>query len=765
MDKQASSKKKHQKENGPKKDIKHIMCWASPGCHDRCGLLATVEDGKWISAKGNPNYPKKGQGCKDRLPHFEKWLYHEAQLRYPLKRKGERGENKWERISWDQALDEIASKLAAIKDQFGAQSLSVHEGTYRNDMYGIRARFLNLFGNPANVAGAGTICKCNRVALWLALVGSGIVAPKANQANCIVLSGSNVTQSGPHRWIPVKKRLKQGAKLIVVDPRKIEACSQAHMWIQLRPGTDTALYMAWLNVIIEESLFDEAFVRDWTFGFEDLKQRVSEYTPEKVEQITWVPAKKIRDSARMYATNGPAVFNMGVATDTLGLNSIRAEQARMCLRAVTGNLSLKGGETILGPGPLKAGKLAIRDSMLQLADKVSPEQRRKQLGYDRFKLMGWPAYEIISPYFEKTYQTPFPMSGHNFLVPQPLVWEAILTEKPYPMKAMITWTTNMLLNSGGAKTIYKALKSPNLELHVVMEHVMTPTALLADYVLPIASKLEKPVCHTHEDFDANIGCCEQAIEPIGERKPDYYVWRQLAHRLGFGEYFPWETEEELADYRLSPLGLTFKEVAKGSYTVVSDKPWTYATLHPETGKPTGFATPSGKVELYSNVLEQLGYDPLPFYEEPPESPVRTPDMAKEYPFILITGANFRPMFHSENRHIGMGTREQYPEPLMEIHPDAAGPLGIADGDWVYVETQRGAIRQKAKLTQGIDARVINVQSHWWFPEEPGCEPWLHGLWPSNANVLTRIDLDTCDPVTGGWPMRALMCKVYKAQTI
>ena len=209
--------------------------------------------------------------------------------------------------------------------------------------------------------------------------------------------------------------------------------------------------------------------------------------------------------------------------------------------------------------------------------------------------------------------------------------------------------------------------------------------------------------------------------------------------------------------------MSFNEAARERY-IVKSEPWTYNTINPRTGKPTGFATPSGKIELYSNVLKELGYDPLPFFEEPPESPVRTPDIAKEYPFILITGGKFRPLFHSEHRHFGIGLREQHPDPLMDINTDTARQLGIADGDWVNIETPRGIIKQRARLTTGIHQKVINAQSHWWFPEQPAAEPSLHGLWQSNVNVLTTDDLDTCDPLSGGWPTRALLCKVYKETT-
>jgi anaerobic selenocysteine-containing dehydrogenase len=466
----------------------------------------------------------------------------------------------------------------------------------------------------------------------------------------------------------------------------------------------------------------------------------------------------------MYATNKPATFAMfGVAADHFGLNSIRVEQARVCLRGITGNLAVDGGDTPLGPGPIINGKMGIRDSMLQLEEKCSVEQRRKQLGADRFKLMTWPAYEIKSKLYKERYGIPLNMSGHDFLCHEPLIWRAILTGKPYPIRAMLTWTSNPLLNAANTKLIYQALKSPKLDLHVVLEHFMTPTALLADYVLPVASKFEKPMCSTREDFLPVFLCGERAIKPMGERRSDYDFFRELAMRLGFGEYFPWKSEEELSDYRLEPLGMTLKVAATERYIIDSSEPWTYETINSKTGEPTGFATPSGKIELYSNVLQQLGYDPLPFYEEPPESPIRTPEIAKDYPLILTTGGRSRPLFHSEDRQLGMGMREQHPYPLMDIHPDTAQKLGIADGDWAYIETRRGVIKQRARLTTGIHPKVVNVESHWWFPEQPAEEPWLHGVWQSNANVLTLDDPEACDPLTGGWALGALMCKVYKVQ--
>lgn len=749
------------------------MCWASPGCGNSCGVLAYVKDGKIVSRKGNPDFPgNQGNVCRERFPHLLKWLGHPDQLMYPLKRVGERGEGQWERISWDQALDEIAAKLKKLKAQYGAETLSVIEGTYRSDLYGIRARFLNLFGNPGNFGAAGTACGCNREAFDVMISGTNTPLAtrtllNAKPPECLVYCGIYITQAFPLAWRQLKRQLQEKTKpkIIVIDPRRTEMADCADIWLQIRPGTDTALFMGWLNVIISEKLYDKEFIDKWTHGFEELKKRVEEYPPEKVAEITWIPKEKIIESARMYAKSRPADITLGLAPDQLGLNSIRVEHAVVCLNAVTGNMRAEYGMCPQGPGPIVKGKMGIRDALLQLEDKYTPEQRKKQIGSDRFKLMTWPAYEIMSKYYKDIYGVPPAMSGHSFGAPQPMTWRSIIDRKPYPTTALITWTSNPLINAANTKLVYKALKSPNLELHVVLEHFMTPTAMIADYVLPAASKFERGVLTTTEDFAPYFRAGERAIEPLGERKHDYHFFRELAMRLGFGEYFPWETEEEFYNYRLKPLGISFKEAATEKYQIDSTEPCTYETINPKTGKPTGFATPSGKCELYSNVLKQLGYDPLPFYEEPPESPVRTPEVAKEYPLILITGGRFMPLFQSEHRQLGMGLREQHPDPLMDIHPDTAKGLGIKDGDWAYIETRRGVIKQKARVTDRIHPKVINAQHNWWFPEQPAREPWLGGMWESNCNVLTMDDPDTCDPLTGGWPARALLCKVYKVLTL
>jgi anaerobic selenocysteine-containing dehydrogenase len=240
-----------------------------------------------------------------------------------------------------------------------------------------------------------------------------------------------------------------------------------------------------------------------------------------------------------------------------------------------------------------------------------------------------------------------------------------------------------------------------------------------------------------------------------DRKTDYEILRELGMRLGQDGKWPWKDLEEVYDYMLEPMGLSFKEfMDRDGFHFPPDKYRKHETI--------GFATATGKVELYSTVLEKLGYDPLPKYEEPFETPISRPDLVKDYPLMLITGGRFLPMYHSEHRQID-SVRRKHPYPLVQIHPDTAKELDINDGDWVWVESPRGTIRMKCQLLEGIDPRVVHCEHGWWYPELPGEEPWLHGVWESNVNVLTDDEPDHCNPISGGWPLRTALCRVYRAK--
>jgi len=731
-----------------KEQIKKTICmW----CHNHCEVDVHVKNGRLIkvepdmSRRGREELAKVVRSCP-RVMHAAEWFHHPDRLNYPLKRMGEKGEGKWQQISWEQALDEIAEKLGGIKEKYGAEAVATSSGTGRtHDEY--RCRFFSLFGSPNHI-GQGHICFGASGAASSVIFGGSWYGP-ARRSRCIIVWGANPSQAARRPWLDFLRSKESGAKLIVIDPRRTLAAERADIWLQPRPGTDCALAMAMIQTIISEGLYDKEFVDKWCYGFDQLVERAKEYSPEKVAEITWIPADRIREAARTYATNKPGLIYNLMGIEHLP-NSIEALQARYILPAITGNLDVKGGEPIRRRHPQ-----VLIGFDVELTHLMPPEQKAKQIGTDKFKLLSFPGYDLIMENTEKVGVNY--MRGHCCFAHAPSVYEAMLTGKPYPVRAMITLASNPMITQANVKHVYKALKS--LDLYVVMDFWMTSSAEIADYVLPAASWLERPALFTFDDaapfIEAGEAALPHQVEGQYDRRRDYDLWRGLGVRLGQEEYWPWETLEDAFDYRLAPLGYTLEEFIsqKGGLD--------YPPLGEKMYENTGFGTPTGKVELYSTMLEKLGYDPLPRYEEPVESPANT-ELAKEFPLILITGGRHLPFYHSEHRQID-SLRKMHPEPLMQINPDTASELGIREGDWVWIETPRGRVRQKCQYFDGIDPRVVHAQHGWWFPELPGEEPWLHGVWESNINVVTSDDPEHCNKVSGGWPLRTLMCKVYKVK--
>jgi thiosulfate reductase/polysulfide reductase chain A len=737
-------------------EVKRSVCTM---CGLNCGVLVYVKDGRAVKISGNPDNPvSRGFVCK-RIASAIHWLYHPEQLKYPMKRVGERGEGKWVRISYEEALDEIAEKLKILKDKYGPHTLATSEGTLRNAEFWMRARFMNLFGSPNNFH-PGVVCALNREVMGEAIAGFRVCPKVGNlrDTRCAVVQASNPRGFDPKiaQYIRMTKTREPGRlRLIIIDPRDTGIASEkTDIHLSLRPGTDSALLLGWLNVIINKKLYDKDFVEKYTFGFDKLTSRVQEYPPQRVADITGIAATAIEDSATIFATTRPAIILGGVGSDQIGFNATRVEQAAACLMAITGNIDIPGGRLMDDFAGIEInGKRPLRDSALELTNMLSEEQKLNQVGSDRFKLICYPGYKAWAPAYERYYQIPAP-TMHTLSANEPLIYRGIVNGNPDRIRALMVWGGNPLVRTANSKLVYEALKSPNLELSVVIDFWLTPTAELADYVMPCASWLERPYWTTWEDFSPASCFGEKAVEPSGERKDDFYFWRGLGIRLGQEEYWPWKTHEEVMEYRAEPVNLTFEDLVKAAGFI--------PPLEFKKYEKKGFATNTGKFELYSTVLEQLGYDPLPYFAEPPESPVSRPDVAKDYPLILITGGRSVPQYHSEHRQLGMGMRERHPDPIMDINTETARKLGINNDDWVHIETRRGRIKQKAHVTDGIRPDVVNCEASWWYPEVHGEEPYLHGLWESSVNVLTLDDPDACDELVGGWALRALLCKVYKS---
>jgi anaerobic selenocysteine-containing dehydrogenase len=517
----------------------------------------------------------------------------------------------------------------------------------------------------------------------------------------------------------VTQTVKNGAKLIVVDPRKTGLAARADHWLQIRPGTDDALALGMLHVIIKEKLYDKDFVNRWTTGFDELAERVEEYPPEKVSEITWIPAEDIRSAARLYATTKPACIQWGNGIDQ-NINTFQTARAIHCLSAITGNLDVPGGDVFWVPPAGVKVHSTHSDQNLALNERITPEIKSKMIGRGKYKVL-----------------------DNSTIHPRHLL-DAIMSGQPYPIKALFVMGSNTLLNQTDPVRTAQAFRK--VDFTVVTELFMTPTAQMADILLPASSWLEND-----EVADLHMGWCvliRQKVAEIGECRDDKQILFDLARRLGMSDDFPWKDVREFCDWTLEGAGLTFEEFKNPG--ILTGK-MRYRKYEQE-----GFATPSGKVELRCSTLESMGYDPLPYYVEPPESPYSTPDLFKDFPLIITTGSRIQGYFCSEGRQIP-SLRHLNPDPIMEIHPDTACSLGIESGDWVWIESLRGRIKQRAKLTDGIHPEVIHAQHGWWFPEK---EPPEYGFTESNVNVLAA-DMP-CDPHTGSESLRAFLCKVYKA---
>ena len=759
------------------------------GCHGGCGILVHIVDGKAVKLEGDPDCPNnEGKLCPKGWAGLD-LLYHPDRLRYPLKRVGARGEGKWERISWDQAIHEISDKLMAIREKYGPWALAAGDGTKIDEVAWIADLFTLHFGSPNNFGSGRAQCFRPRRVSSVWTFGAYFTPDYLNYPKCIVLWGDqpDVSNHNTILGLKVMKALRNNPKLIVVDPRQTNLAKRADVWLRLRPGTDAALALAWLHAILKEELYDHEFVERWTNGpllvrtdtgqllsdvygnyqvwdtvtekakpadrfevrpaltgsyevngvickpaWQLLMERVEKYPPERVAEIAWVEAEEIRKAARLYAKAKPACIGWGVGIDQ-SVSTHQNARAICILEAITGNLDVPGGN--VNPIPRHYG---VSTAIKRYIDTLPTELLEKQLGGDQYKLLAGPSGKLTAHY--------------------PSILRAIIEEKPYPIKAWFNIGCNPLLGWGNSKKVYQALK--RVELLVVCELFMTPTAQLADYVLPGTTYFEKNRLIDHEEINP-IGhiVTQKVVEPIGEARDEFEIFGDILRCCGLAKDWPWQKVEEFYDERLRETGLTWKGVveAGGVWDEVRYKKYETDYYY----KGGGFNTPTGKIEIYSTRWHKLGYDPLPIYFEPPESPYSTPELAREYPFVITTGAKVLWFFHSQHRQIER-LRKQHPFPMVQIHPRAASRLGLHDGDWVWIESPRGRCMQKVKLFEGIDERVIHAEHGWWFPEKEGTEPNLYGVFESNVNCLTSDEPPFLDIGFGGCNFRGFLAKVYKA---
>lgn len=626
-------------------------------CQSACGINAHVEDGRLVRVSAMKEHPIHRLCVKSSI--IADWLYSPKRITKPLKKVN----GEWQETSWDDALGIIAERLGEIKAEYGAKSLVVHLGEpmVGTEVPRMAIRFCSLFGTPNYTSGA-SLCFIAKA------IGHGLsvdrrmffLSPSYQKTKCVVVWGCNPEESKIGEEFEVLAAQKRGAKLIVVDPRATRLAEKADLHIQIRPGTDGALALALMNVIITEELYDKAFVEKWTLGFDKLKTHVRGYNPEAVAGITGISADKIRQFARMYATAKPATITQGVSLDHC-INGVQNSRAVSILIAITGNLDVSGGNTYNYPLP---------QASLRVKGRVKVEEA---VGAD---------YPIFTKFVGETTAMPVP--------------DAILTGQPYPVKALIVQACNPVLTWPNTGKVVKALEK--LDFLVVSDLFMNETAEMADIFLPAAAFLEKKAVMDYATNGTLLFMLGQkAIEPPPECKEDWWVWAELGRKMGYGDYFPWLDSDELLSYLLKSTGITLEQLERNPGGII------YGDERQRKYEEEGLATPSGKVELFSPTLAAYGYDPLPTFN--------TVELPEDYPFNLITGNRTVAYTHSQYRDIAK-LRKLVPEPLAEINPQSAKELGIADGEKIVVETPDNSVSLKAKVTPDILPGVVSLQHGW-----------------------------------------------------
>jgi len=681
--------------------VKHGICYM---CTHACPTLIHVSDGRATQIDvPDRNVADVCQRWKAQLD----FVYHPDRLKYPLKRVGARGSDSFERITWDEALDTTAGELQKIKDNPGPESV-VFYIAYTKEPRPYFHRLAHAFGSP-NYCTESSSCFS---AAWLAAAltyGNDYATFYAQSqevdpaSKCKLIWGTAMQASMPWVWKEHLEARGKGLKLIVVDPRRTTIASMADIHLQLRPGTDGALALGFMNVIINEGLYDREFMEKWTVGFDELRKLVREYTPENVEKITWVPAAKIKEAAIMYATEKPAKIGMSADSTTHTPNGVQNHRAIILLAALTGNFEVPGGnrQTLQG----------VPQNDITLHKRI--EGMPPGLGTDRFPLWTRMYREMES----------------NILA------DRIESGKPYPVKALFGAGLNTMFFPNSNHLVESLNK---LDFIVVTDYFLTPGAQFANIVLPIASWLERQMLFAYAG--GHITLIEPAIKPVGESWPEWKIYAELAKRLGLGHEF-WEGEfEKCVDYALEPSSITVEELKQhpeGMKYPIAQRPAKYY-------EEAGFKTPSGKVEISSSILAQHGYEPLPVYKEPVESPVSRPDLLEKYPLVLTTGARKTPYTHSLFRNIAQ-LRKMLPEPLLDISPSDAQQRGIRSGDIVKVSSPRGEVKVTANVTDTILAGVVEIPH----------------LWAGEANVNILVDDRSLDPISGFPPFKSQLCQVDK----
>ena len=685
------------------------------GPTDGCGLYAFTKNGKLHRVIGMAEGAKnRGALCPKAFASAQ-WLNSPERLTTPLLRVGERGEGKFRPVSWNEAIGIIAEKLLEQKQKYGPESLALLSPAKRN-YKSLMLRLLTVHGSPNH--GHSGICHQQRSFAFHYTLGCW-PQPDYKKCDLIIYWGRQPILSGPatilsRDLIEIKKR---GARIMAIKPSMEADAGMADVWIPLRPGTDAALALCVLHVVIGEDLIDKEFVREWCYGFDELKMHVRQYTPAWCESITGVPAQKIIDAARLYATTEAAAIDLGNGVEH-SPSSNDAIRAIAILIAITGHLDKPGCNLIPGPPEFT---------------QPSSEKRSELLTSEM-------AGKLVGPEFPPVFQ-PF-LEGLSASYYR--ILESVITEKSNPIRAIIAPGTQPLVSTRGTKYVIEALKK--VEFFVTVDVTRPAEMAYADIVMPTTTPYESD--HPFELQGNRLMARNKVVEPIGDFKSMHEFIIELGTAMGYGKEF-WDGKiEAYENFRLEPYGITIDELRSHPIGILLDKnpgsERTYGKFAAAfSNRSPRFSRdpylPQGKAALYNTSFEKEGFSPMPEWREPPESLSGTPELAASYPLTLSDYHTSKFFVASWQRNVPL-LREMQPYPTVHIHPDTAAERGISDGEWVRVESPHGWLKVKADIYPGIRPDTVMLQHGWW----QGCDelgltdqPVTDG--GANANHLYSVD--------------------------
>lgn len=706
-------------------ECKYSWCYMCGSAKTYCATKNYVKDGKFVYVEGNPEGGNNwGYGCKSLCAKGNaamQTVYDPTRIQYPMKRVGERGENKFERCTWEEALEDIAAKLLENREANGPwtyAALSPQGGSVVNS---VGRRFLNVYGSPNYLHSA--ICQTQITSSRFITIGTKANAypVQINKTKLLVNWGVNGENADVNNVTdkanPIRRfdAMENGLEFIDVRPMLDPLATYATEWVPIRPGTDLALALAILNVLIEEDLYDHDFCENWCNGFDKLAEHVKQFPPSWASPITGISEDQIFRISRMIGTTKP----MGIMYGNSGGDQTNDGNWLCCclnmIAAITGNLDTPGGG---GAGMKMPDPLVSISKIKTLKDRLPV--------YDEDTENGWAASrsKLTAPEFPRWYQNPEnetldlwsdePTSAYNRAL------QAVINDEPLAPKIVFAHNANPMSGTRQPKLIAEALKK--LDLFYVMDIYWTESCKYADYVFPACVRYEQSsqIGVRNLPEGTYIGIEQQVVEPLGECRPDWGFYGDLAKYMGWEADF-WDGDfDGCLREQLEGSGVELEDLREKGYIFFERTDGSVPT-EPEYQQYEKLfeRLPNGKVQLYNELIggkpnnredAELGF--LPVYQGPPEGIAETPELAEEYPLIFSDVHSHRLSVHSYFSSLPY-MRERGRKPWAKINPATAQAYGIEDGDWMLIESPHGSVKLVAEYFEGISPEVIMGKRGFW----------------------------------------------------